>query len=490
MARDDKLTGTMQENVIAILAHDDDQGRLVSELVTPQLFEGEYRVIAERCIDYWQRHNQAPKAHVLDLFDEFLDDPKDRRGKLYRRILGQMQELARQANGAYIVTRLGDFVRTQRMKAAILESAERLQSAGPDALVSVEEIWSDLLHTKAAGTFEAGVQLLDFERALKFLQEQQGEFTFGIAPLDDANIFPARKQVSMLLAGAKRGKTWFLHHVGKHALMQRKTVAHISLEMYEDECVLRYYQALFALSRWDATQTTNRLFKKDERGRLLSMEEENVQLPYALSQPYIADNIRGDLRNFGSRCEKMFIKHFPTKTLTIRQLDAYFDQLEITEGFMPDMCILDYIGITNTDVKNHRLSLGRNMEDFRAMCDRRNMAGVTVGQLSRAGAEAMVADSTQVAEDWSLIGTADLVLAYSSTDAERKLGLGRCRVTNARHAKDSWGVVLSQNYHAGQWALDAAKLPEDYKDILDDVKDQAGISDGDGLTSEDDGEDE
>ena len=144
---------------------------------------------------------------------------------------------------------------------------------------------------------------------------------------------------------------------------------------------------------------------------------------------------------------------------------------EITEGFIPDMVCLDYVTILKlADAKNMRQSIGANFEQFRALCIRRNVAGVTVGQLSKAGAEALMAGAGNVAEDWSTIGTADITIAFSSTDAEKALGLGRCRVTNARDAEDNFGVLITQNYKMGQFCMDAVRLNGDYFDMLEELK--------------------
>ena len=60
----DRLTATLQENIITVLAYDDDNGKTIARMVDGSLFEGDYRVMAERCIDFWHRHGQAPKAEV------------------------------------------------------------------------------------------------------------------------------------------------------------------------------------------------------------------------------------------------------------------------------------------------------------------------------------------------------------------------------------------------------------------------------------------
>jgi hypothetical protein len=158
----------------------------------------------------------------------------------------------------------------------------------------------------------------------------------------------------------------------------------------------------------------------------------------------------------------LVIKKFPTRGLTVNQLRAYLDTLEATENFIPDMIILDYIGIMKTDERNHRISLGRTFEDFRGLCEERNAAGVTAAQVSRAGAEAQFVKSTHVSEDWSLITTADTAVTYTATEEEESLGLARLFVAKGRGEKDKFGVIISQSYAMGQFCLQSAPLVADY----------------------------
>ena len=84
---------SLQENLITLLAYDDEQGKIVARMIDANLFEGDKRVVAERCIEYWHKHGQAPKVHTPDLFADILEE-KNRRAPAFIRILRQMNELS------------------------------------------------------------------------------------------------------------------------------------------------------------------------------------------------------------------------------------------------------------------------------------------------------------------------------------------------------------------------------------------------------------
>ena len=123
MAVSNRLPGTLQENLLTLLVHSDEHGRVVANLVDPALFEGDYRIVAERTCDYWARYGQAPKAHVADLLSDILDSPHDRRGTTFRGILVEMLRLSESINAKYALDSVRTFVRMQKFQAATLDAA-------------------------------------------------------------------------------------------------------------------------------------------------------------------------------------------------------------------------------------------------------------------------------------------------------------------------------------------------------------------------------
>lgn len=481
----EKLKGTLQENVITLLAHDDANGRIAANLVEPGLFEGEYRVVAERCIDYIKRHGRAPKHHVEDLLADILEDPNNRKARTFRQIIVSMLELSESINTVYVLGEVKTFVRLQRMKSAILTSAERLNAQQQTAIDEVEEIWNDLLRTQEV-TFDAGMRLTDIDRLLEYLGQSHSEFEIGIEDLDKRHIVPYRGAVMLFLGATGVGKSWFLVHVGKHALHLRKKVLHISLEMSEDEVAQRYYQSLFAIQKRKAPVEITTLEVGKDR-KLEHLNRDVVEPEISFSSPDIKVELESHITWFGKRYENLIIKRFPTRGLTISQLRAYLDSLETVERFIPDMLILDYIGIMNISERDYRISLGRTMEALRGLCVEKNIAGVTAQQASRQGARAVRTSKVHVAEDWSLPGTSDVTLTLSATQEEQQFGLARLSVDKARAEKDKFTVLITQAYDIGQFALESVPMLGNYFDVLGEMTKEEGKEDSD---EEGDGDEE
>ena len=77
--------------------------------------------------------------------------------------------------------------------------------------------------------------------------------------------------------------------------------------------------------------------------------------------------------------------------------------------------------------------------------------------------------SREAGEDISVVQTADTVLAYSRTEAEERLGLGRLSVEHTRDARGGSMILLSQALDIGQYVLNSAVMQPAYWDRLKEV---------------------
>jgi len=461
VALPERLNTTLSENLITLLAHSDEHGKVVAQLCDPLLFEGEIKVLAERCIAYWQKHGQAPKFHTPDLIADILEDPKNKRAGTFRRLLDSMIGLAPHVNHKYVLEQLRVFTRLQKMKAVILRSAERIQTEQELAISDVEQMWSEILSTRDLA-FDSGLTLIDIEKMIQYMDQRVSEFTCGIPVLNDNGIVPARKTVLMFLAPPGRGKTWFMIHVGKHALMARQKVLHLSLEVQEEQVLQRYYQSLFKVPRHETKGLTTTEIKLDATKKIEEIMQVDFTPEFDLSSDLAETELATRIEWMGTRANNLRIKAFPPRTVSVDHLRVYLDTLEAVEGFIPDILLVDSPYLLKTDPKNYRISLGRAYEELRAVAVDRNIAIVGTHQISREGARSKFIGSYHVAEDYSLIATSDFVLIYMCTELEAQCGLARLYVAKARDEADKFTVLLTQNYAIGQFAIENYFMPPDY----------------------------
>jgi KaiC/GvpD/RAD55 family RecA-like ATPase len=465
----DRIPQFLQENLITILAHSHKSGKIVASLVTPDLFDGDYQLVADRCISFWQRHGEPPGAHVPDLMDDILQDKAPVRSRAMRNTILHMLQLARDLNEGYVLDQIQKFIRLQAMKRAVLQSAEALNAQQDMALDEVEQVWNELLRSRTV-SFDPGKGLGDVSAVLAYMDRRSTEFTLGVPLLTRRGIVPARGAVLLFIAAPKTSKSWFCVHVGKYNALKQHKVLHVSLEMSEEQVIQRYYQNLFSVPRrYGEVQLTK--FATNDSQEVSGWDFETIRPEFGLDSPVLRDELEVHVEDVAERLD-LRVKRWPPRALSIGGLQAYLDALEISDKFVPDLIIIDSPYLMKMDTtKDYRIALGRNLEHVRALAVERNLAIVATHQLSRPkGSKKKEQDSAvsnRIAEDWSLVQTADTVVSFSRTDTEKKFNLGRLYVEHCRDEEDRFELILTQNLAIGQWHLSSVLVPNNYWKIIE-----------------------
>lgn len=435
--------------------------------VPPDLFSSRnYRRIAEAAADHIQAHGQPPKVHLRDILEADLRSGEN--GQLLQRILSDMDALWPDLQPDYVLTQLDKFISLRKISRAI-EGASDAVAAG-----DVEKAQAALYQGDFSIKGSPGIWLHKPEQVLVFFnQREEDYFPSGIEVLDKHGIRPRRKQLFLPFGPAKIGKTWWLIAIGTQALLYRKKVLHITLEMSEEETAKRYTQSLFAMTSNYVSTIRTPIFKRDQLGRCTSIDFDD-RSPVHL-QPGIAGELTKRLEALRNRAH-LHIKEFPTSDLTVAQIRSYLDLLARRDKFEPDMLLIDYPKIMKHDLNNMRLSIGQTYEQIRGLGVERNMAVVAPAQGNRSSLNAKVVSSGMLAEDFSMAQTADIVCSISRTKAEREIGLARIFVDLARGVDDKFLVLISQSYATGQFCLDSTYMS---KYVEAEIERISGEDDGD-----------
>jgi len=460
----DQLRGSDEENCLTILCYSKENAAIVASRIAPGLFSTRmFQHIAKAAIDYIGKYRAPPGPHIVDLLENRLRAGEE--GRLMNQVLENMERVAPYINDIFVLDNLDKFIEERQLAQAYI--------AGLDAIER-----HDLEAARAAGhsiiqynTDEPGIWLHEPDQALRFLDvKEEDYFPSGIPTLDELGVRPQRKTMYLMVAPAKAGKSFWMVEVGKQAIFHRRKVLHITLEMSADEVSQRYVQALNALHRNEEGTVITSFFtpgSKIEQANVIRggiKEQSRAQLAQTLL------NLK--------RRARLHIKEFPTSTLTLSQLNAYLDRLEVQENFKPDLVILDYGDLMALDSSNLRIDTGQLFKSLRGIAVQRNLALVTATQGNRLTARAKIVREDMVAEDWSKIATADVVLTYSRTQFERERGLARILVAAARTTQDRMVIIIIQSYATGQFCLDSRMQTAALRDAMEEME-HGDQSDGD-----------
>jgi hypothetical protein len=453
------LTRALQENILTLLCFSAEHSLMLSELVDASKFDGFYQTVAQKAIVYIDEFRVPPGDHLPELLEHELQaDPKQT--EHWTRLLLNLYESKDSVHAEYVISKLSKFINLQTLRGAIIEAAEQLQRGEEDAVENAEVVLQQAFASRVQ-TFSPGVKLTD-PSALDFLLHEEPAMPTGIPFLDRLNLGPSRKELHLFMAMQGRGKTWWLINLGKHGLLHRQKVCHITLEFSERNIIKRYYQSLFAIAkRKQATQVTT--FKTNSKGVFLDLHIEQRMPKHVFEQSTIFKKLHSRIKDWAPKLGNLVVKEFPTGGLTTRELTGYLDLLESSSRFVPDLLLVDYPDLMRIDSKNYRIDLGRVYKELRGIAVERNIAVGIVSQSNRAGSKVKKLTEANIGEDFSKIQTTDTAFFYNQTDQELKLGLARIEVAKTRNEAGHFEVLISQNYNTGQFCLDSSMVDRQYQ---------------------------
>lgn len=451
--------GSLEDGVLILLCFSSEHAPLLALKITePRFFSNPVnQKIAQTSIEYIQKYGSCPGIYQLEYLLE-ADLQRGESGKLLGKTIHDLSTKVSQVQPQFIFQELDRFLEARKYTTNLMGALELFQEGKNEEAKSL--IYKTQSNFQDGST---GLWMRDPGQALSFLDRNQDEdfFTSGVEILDQMGFRPERKTFVFIIAAAKKGKSWFLINVGRGGLQHHKKVLHITLEISEEKTARRYIQSIFALTKSEAEQIKVPFFTHDENSLTIQFKE--LQREGIFNK---RKEIQTKLKQWCS-CPDWIIKEFPTASLSTEQLELYLDSLEKQKGFKPDLVIIDYADLMQIDASSLRIDTGRLYRELRGIAVRRNFALVSASQGNRESEDAKVVRSTNVAEDWSKIGTADGVLTYSQTEDEYKLRLARLFVAATREEQGRYMVLITQAYPIGQFALDSTIMTPS---LLEEIK--------------------
>lgn len=455
MTDDDRMSGTLQENVLALLVFDKKHAHIVRSALTVQHFESHViREIAGVAIDYLDQFHEPVGQHLPDHFEGILNGEDKRKAKSYRTVISGLMAVEGSINGEYVISQLNKFVRMQTIKSTVKTVVECMEDNRiEDAEVAMTKGLASGLHT-----WEPGINIADPKQALTFLQHLDKPLLWGVEALERFEVGPAPKTLFLLMGATNKGKSWGLINIGKNALLQRKSVLHLTLEMSAEKVTARYMQALFSLTKNEGKIKVPRFTRASADAPTIEFDE---MLRPSLRDHNIERTLETMITRRLARRAPFKVKGFASGTLTMPKLNAYVDAIERFEGWSPEVVIVDTAELMALDPKDIRGSTGRIYVDLRGFGDERNAAMVTGSQVNRVGMGKQTADETDLAEDISKAFTCDTIVTYNQTTLEQKMGLARLYVPKNRDGEAKMTALITQSYPMGQFCLES-RLMNDY----------------------------
>lgn len=383
------------------------------DVVNPAYFESDAnKWVVEKILWYFSTYKTLPTVLVLKREEEKIDV---KFSVLKTGVVEQLKSIfnTQKSNPddlKYVQNELLTFCRNQALKQAVLKSADLLQKGDYD---SIKVLIDKAMHAgQERNIGHNWIEDLD-SRLNKISRNVVATPWQCINDLLDGGL--GAGELGCIVAPSGIGKTWILSAIGAAAIKAGKTVAHYTFELSEN----------YVGTRYDSIFTGIEPNKVCEHPEIIRR---------------VMDGLQG----------KLFVKYFPTRSVTINAISAHYQRL-CNLGYPPDLVIIDYADLMRSASKadaRHE-ELGFIHEEIRGFLGENKIPGWTASQSQRSSLQDDVVEADKIAGAYSKIMTDDFVMSASRKVADKMTNTARVHVIKNRFGPDGLTFPAEMNLAHG-----------------------------------------
>ena len=454
------------------------------------------RTVATWSIAFFEEHKKAPYKHIQDIYESEIPRLKESDAELIGDLLKMLSEQydPESVNVDYLKDCALDYFRKRELE-IVVNNVSVLKEKGEydEAEQEIERF------NKVTLGIDSGViiNLGDINQISEiYKQREEDDKNFFQLPGDLGRYLGNHKRGDVVgyYAPAKRGKSWTLVDNFKHAILSKRKTMFWSIEMTKTEITPRIMKAFepmvdeegeypFPVFDCKKNQTGE---CKDRVSEVVILDgEELIEDPahrpctrcMRQGNPYGHEyemtvyqdtifrkqddiwTVRKKIETMKSTLQKYGrLSVHPKYTLTYDKMMRDIEVVYATDGFMPEIFIIDYIDI---------LGIDSNFDDYRAVDEAwklmAKIAGefnaliITATQANKEGHQASVLDSTHQSGYYGKNQHVNLMVGINQTPEEKEQGIIRYGITEARsqHYIPGRTCTVLQDIKAGQAYLDS-----------------------------------
>lgn len=421
-----KFDEKFQRALVVLALRDINFMRRADSLLYPQHFDSNANaVLCKMAKDYYSKYKAPLDGSMLK---EVLNDYK--KAKILkesdlREVIPILKEVYTNSTplppSEPIIDKLGEFARSSAVTCAIMKSVDLIEKRDWG---KIEKSLRDSLSVGAEDDASTYDYFAEIDKRTKIRENELAGLmpprgiTTGCKQLDDVLYRKGwgRKELSLIMAPAKGGKSMACIYFAKGACIHGHNVLYVTLEVATD----------IVSARLDACVTDTEMRELTNKSSEVKRRVEGVK----------------SLKNRGL----LHIKEYPSGSLKVSNLRRYLESAR-NKGVQYDLICVDYADLMAPEVKspNQIENFRQIYVDLRALAFEYNCAILTATQTNREGAKAKVAEMTHVAEDFNKIRTADIVISINTTKEERLKGEARLYFVASRNQESGITLKIKQD---------------------------------------------
>lgn len=390
-----------QESMVQLMLEDRSYCDQITEVLNISFFELSYlQVFVSKLISYREKYKVHPtyKAMITILRTDL--ESENEALQLQVKDFFSRIHTAEISDKEFIKDTSLDFCRKQKLKEALMQTIDLMQSSSFDEISKV----INTALTLGTGN-EAGYEyLVDFEE--RYALKARNPQSTGWEEIDGITHGGlGRSELGVVVAPTGAGKSMVLTCLGAKAVLEGKTVVHYTFELSDKVIGRRYDSCITNIPLGDLNAFKEQVY------------EEISQLEGSL-----------------------IIKEYPTKSASTQTLRNHLEKMK-KRGSVPDMIIVDYADLLKpvSVTREKRHDLENIYEELRGIAQEFECPMWTASQTNRSGLNAEVVTMEAISEAFNKCFVADFICSVSRTAQDKVNNTGRMFVAKNRNGPD--GIV-------------------------------------------------
>lgn len=390
-----------QESMVQLMLEDRSYCDQITEVLNISFFELSYlQVFVSKLISYREKYKVHPtyKAMITILRTDL--ESENEALQLQVKDFFSRIHTAEISDKEFIKDTSLDFCRKQKLKEALMQTIDLMQSSSFDEISKV----INTALTLGTGN-EAGYEyLVDFEE--RYMLKARNPQSTGWQEIDGITHGGlGRSELGVVVAPTGAGKSMVLTCLGAKAVLEGKTVVHYTFELSDKVIGRRYDSCITNIALGDLNAFKEQVY------------EEISQLEGSL-----------------------IIKEYPTKSASTQTLRNHLEKMK-KRGSVPDMIIVDYADLLRpvSITREKRHDLENIYEELRGIAQEFECPMWTASQTNRSGLNAEVVTMEAISEAFNKCFVADFICSVSRTAQDKVNNTGRMFVAKNRNGPD--GIV-------------------------------------------------
>lgn len=395
----------------------------VADILIPDYFETPaHKWIIETILRYYNKYHTTISMDALSI--EVKKEKIELLGASVKEQLRQAYESTTE-DIDYIKEEFFNFLKNQRMKDAILTSAEMLDNGG-----EFDDIFR-LFHNVLKIQEKDGMHIYEEDVEQRYTEDNRNPVPFPWFPLTSRTQGgPGAGDLVILVSNPKGGKSWGCVAIGGYAAKLGLDVMHYSLELAES----------YTAKRYDAYLTGVDVDKLDNHKDLVAKT---------------VAAIPGKIR----------IKKFPPGRTTLSVIENHLRKLKNNEGFEPKIVIIDYLEkLRNTKDRKDKLEDASDVfTDAKGLAEVLGVPIISPAQANRTASDIPIIKGQHLAGTFEKFMIADIIVSVSKcSDIWYIMG--------NRYGDDDIAFKSKFNRKNGHVTMENEEYDENSEELNDDTR--------------------